>query len=112
MAGTSPAMTKEQDGTEKRLIDLERELKLLATEQGFRLYAERLQIWRLCSHAACRRTRACGDKRRCGTRFAEWAEAIKAARLEQCAYHPEADAFRLDLAQRIERLAQTMRDEA
>jgi hypothetical protein len=45
-------------------------------------------------------------------RLADWAKAVKAARLEQGAYDPEMDAFRLDLAKRLERLVESMRNEA
>jgi hypothetical protein len=89
------------------MIDLERLLEALTTEDGLRLHAERLQIWRLCSHASCRRAGACRDPLRCGTRFAEWAGAVKsAARLEH-GHDPGMDAFRLELVNRLERLAQT-----
>lgn len=89
------------------MIDLERLLKLPATEQGLRRHAERLQLWRLCSHAACLRARACRDPLRCGKRLADWAAAIKAARLEHAVHNPEMDAFRFDLAERLERLARS-----
>jgi hypothetical protein len=85
-------------------------LKLMTTASGARLCAERLQLWRLCSHAACRRGRACKDASGCGHRLAAWVGGIKAAQLGAGPSDPEADAIRLELTERLERLAQTMRD--
>ena len=49
------------------MIDLETELKALTPEDFYRVYAERLQVWRLCGNASCRRARACrGRPRLCG----------------------------------------------
>jgi hypothetical protein len=95
-------------------MDLEAEAKALTPEQSYRLYAERLQVWLLCGNAACRRSRACrGDARDCGIRLADWAEAVKeAGQRERAARDPETTALRAELTKRIERLAQTMRDEA
>jgi hypothetical protein len=94
--------------------DLEKELKKLTPEEAFRLYARRLQLWRLCGDAACRRTRTCrGDKRRCAMRLADWAEEVKAAaHRERDARDPATQALRAELSKRVLRLAQTMRDEA
>jgi hypothetical protein len=95
-------------------IDLEAEARTLTPEEAYRLYAVRLQVWLLCGNAACRRSRACrGDARDCGIRLADWAEAVKdAAQRERSARDPETAALRAELTKRIERLAQTMRDEA
>jgi hypothetical protein len=88
-------------------------LKDLAMEDGFRLYAERLQVWRLCSNAACRRPGACrGDALACCRRFAEWAEAVKtAAQRERDARDPAAEMLRSELSLRLRRLAEAMRGE-
>jgi len=96
------------------MIDLETELKTLTPEAGFRLYAERLQVWRLCASAQCRRAQACrGDPFRCCRRCSDWAEAVKsAAILERAARDPAVEAMRSDLAQRVKRLAASMRDES
>jgi hypothetical protein len=82
-------------------------------EDGFRLYAERLQLWRLCDRAACLRARACrGDPHHRCRRFADWAEAVKtAAEHERHANDPAAEALRAELGQRLSRLAGTLRDE-
>ena len=89
------------------MIDLERLLTALTTEDGVRHHAERLELWRLCSHATCRRGRACRDPLSCGPRLADWAGAVKsAARLER-GHDPGMDALRLELVNRLERLAQT-----
>ena len=95
------------------MLDLETELKTLSPEQGFRLYAERLQLWRLCAARACRRAQACrGDKVRCCRRFADWAEAVKSVALaERAANDPAAQALRSELSMRLSRLAASMRDE-
>jgi hypothetical protein len=57
------------------MIELETELQALTPEDGYRLYAQRLQVWRLCGRAACRRARGCDDPPSCCRRFAAWAEA-------------------------------------
>ena len=93
--------------------DLEAELKQLTPEDGYRLYAGRLQVWRLCGNATCRRARACrDDPLHCCRRFADWAEAVKeAGQRERDARDPKAEALRSELGKRILRLAETMRDE-
>jgi hypothetical protein len=82
-------------------------------EGGCRLYAERLQFWRLCDRASCRRARSCrGDPLNCCRRFADWAEAVKdAAQRERDALDPAADSLRSELGRRRFRLAGTLRDE-
>jgi len=82
-------------------------------EDGCRLYAERLQFWRLCGYASCRRARACrGDPLHCCRRFADWAQAVKeAAERERGARDPAAEALRLELGRRLSRLAEAMRNE-
>jgi hypothetical protein len=107
----SGAEQEGKKGTKMRMSDLEAELKLMTTAPGARLCAKRLQLWRLCSHAACRRGRACKDASGCGQRLAAWVGGIKAARLGAGPSDPEADAIRLELTERLERLAQTMREE-
>ena len=74
---------------------------------------QRLQVWRLCGRAACRRARDCGgDPFRCCRRFAAWAEAVKeAAQRERDARDPAAEVLRSELGLRLRRLAETMRDE-
>jgi hypothetical protein len=106
-------MKKERNELQMRTIDLEAEAKTLTPEEAYRLYAVRLQVWLLCGNAACRRTRSCrGDARDCGIRLADWAEAVKeAGQRERADRDPETAALRADLTKRIERLAQTMRDE-
>ena len=93
--------------------DLETELQQLSPEDGFRLYAERLQLWQLCDRVSCRRSRVCcGDPLGCCRRFADWAEAVKAsAQAEHAARDPAAEALRAELGGRLRRLAETMRDE-
>jgi hypothetical protein len=78
------------------------------------LYAERLQVWRLCGNASCRRGRWCrGDPFRCCRRFADWAEAVKvSAKAERDAGDPAAEALRSELGLRLRRLAETVRDES
>jgi hypothetical protein len=78
-----------------------------------RLYAERLQVWRLCGHASCLRARACrGDPLHCCRRFADWAEAVKeAAQRERDARDPAAEALRVELGRKLSRLAEAMRNE-
>ena len=61
------------------MFDMQNLSKAFATRSGFRVYAERYQLWRLCSHAACRRAQACRGQLRCHDRFAAWAEAAKDA---------------------------------
>jgi hypothetical protein len=82
-------------------------------EDGYRLYAERLQVWRLCGNASCRRARSCrGDPLCCCRRFAEWAEAVKdAGQRERDARDPRAEILRSELGRRLVRLADTLRDE-
>ena len=94
------------------MFDMQRLSKAFATKSGFRVYAERYQLWRLCSHAACRRAQACRDQLRCHGRFAAWAEAVNDAVPRGGAFNPEADAFRLELAERLTRLAQIDKDES
>jgi hypothetical protein len=95
------------------MIDLETELKQLSPEDGYRLYAGRLQLWRLCDRTSCRRARVCsGDPFRCCRDFAAWAEAVKAAgQRERHARDPAAEALRSELSRRVRRLAETMQDE-
>jgi hypothetical protein len=85
----------------------------LTPEDGFRLCAERLQFWRLCANAACRRARECrGDPQLCCRRFADWAEEVKAAaQQDRNARDPEAGGLRAELGRRILRLAETLRSE-
>ncbi len=90
------------------MIDLERLLTALTTEEGVRHHAERLQMWRLCAYASCRRARVCRDPRRCGPLLVDWAGAIKSAARLEPDHDPGMEAFRLDLANRLERLAQTL----
>jgi len=79
MAGTSPAMTRKE--RTDAMIDLETELQALTPEDGCRLYAQRLQLWRLCERVSCRRAGACGgDPLGCCRRFADWAEARSSKR--------------------------------
>ena len=95
MAGQSPAMTKEGNG----VIEVETNLNDPRPEDGYRLYAQGLQVWRLCDHASCRR-------------FADWAEAVKdTAQRERDARDPKSEALRSELGQRLFRLAETLRDE-
>ena len=95
------------------MIELESELKALTAEDGYRLYAQRLQVWRFCSSAACRRAHGCGDPASCCRRFADWAEAVKAAaQRERAANDPAIEALRSELGRRIRRLAEAMRTEA
>ena len=95
------------------MIDVESELKELTPEDFYRVYAERLQVWRLCGNASCRWGRCCrGHPFGCCRRFADWAEAVKAsAKVERDARDPAADALRSELGGRLRRLAETMRDE-
>jgi hypothetical protein len=95
------------------MIDVGTELRTLTPEDGFRLYAGRLQIWRLCANASCRRARSCrGDALACCRRFAEWAEAVKdAGQRERDARDPRAERLRSELGKRLGRLAETLRDE-
>ena len=94
------------------MIALETELQALTPEDGYRLYAQRLQVWRLCGRAACRRARGCGDPPSCCRRFADWAEAVKAsAQRERDANDPAAEALRSELCRRIRRLAEAMGNE-
>jgi hypothetical protein len=86
------------------MFDMQRLSKAFATKSGFRVYAERYQLWRLCSHAACRRAQACRDQLRCHGRFAAWAEAAKDAVQRDPTYNPEAEALRFELAERIRRM--------
>ncbi len=112
MAGTSPAMTKEQERIEA-MIEAKMETPDGTVEDGCRLYAERLQVWRLCRQTSCLRARACrGDPHHCCRRFADWAEAVKAeARRERHANDPAAEALRAELGRRLSRLAMAMRNE-
>jgi hypothetical protein len=96
------------------MIDIESELKTLTPEAGFRLYAKRLQVWRLCGSASCRRSQTCrGDPFRCCRRCSDWADSVKtAAMLERAARDPAVEAMRSDLAKRVKRLAASLRDES
>ena len=87
------------------MFDMRKLSKAFATGSGFRVYAEQFQLWRLCSHAACRRAQACRDQLRCRDRFAAWAEAAEDAIQRDPTFNPEADAIRLELAERIRRLS-------
>ena len=62
----------------EQLFDLEKESKL-PHEERFRLWAGRLQFWRLCSNIKCIRARRCYEARHCGMRFADWAEEVRLA---------------------------------
>ena len=95
------------------MIDVETKLTEPKPEDGYRLYAERLQFWQLCDRASCRRERACrGDPFRCCRRFADWAEAVKAAaQQERAARDPHAEGLRSEFGKRILRLAETLRNE-
>jgi hypothetical protein len=95
------------------MIDLESELKQLTPEDGCRLYAQRLQLWRLCERVSCRRAGACGgDPLSCCRRFADWAEAVKqAAQRDRDTRDPAVEGLRSELSRRLRRLAETMRDE-
>ena len=54
-----------------------------------------------------------GDPFRCGRRFANWAEAVKAsAQRERDERDPAAESLRSELGGRLRRLAETMRDES
>ena len=94
------------------MFDMQRLSKAFATSSGFRVYAERYQLWRLCPHAACRRAQACRDQLRCHGRFAAWAEAAKDAVQRDPTYNPEAEAFRFELAERIRRMARMEEDQS
>ena len=94
------------------MFDMQRLSKAFATRSGFRVYAERYQLWRLCSHAACRRAQACRDQLRCHGRFAAWAEAAKDAVQRDPTYNPEAEALRFELAERIRRMTRMEKDQS
>jgi hypothetical protein len=87
------------------MFDMQKLSKAFASRSGFHVYAEQFQLWRLCSHAACRRAQACRHQRRCRDRFAAWAEAAKDAIERDPTYNPEAEAMRFELAERIRRLS-------
>ena len=95
------------------MIDVETDLTEPKPEDGYRLYAEGLQFWQLCDRASCRRERACrGDLLSCCRRFADWAEAVKAAaQQERDARDPRAEGLRSEFGKRILRLAETLRSE-
>jgi hypothetical protein len=95
------------------MIEAKTEVTHKTMEDSFRLYAEKLQFWRLCRHASCFRARACrGDALLCCRRFAAWAEAVKeAAMRERYARDPATEALRLELGQRLGRLSETLRNE-
>jgi hypothetical protein len=95
------------------MIELETELKALTPEAGCRLYAQRLQLWRLCERVACRRAGSCGgDPLGCCRRFAEWAEAVKASgQRDRDARDPAVEGLRSGWSRRVRRLAETMGDE-
>jgi hypothetical protein len=94
------------------MFDMQRLSKAFATSSGFRVYAERFQLWRLCSHAACRRAQACRDQLRCHGRFAAWAEAAKDAVQRDPTHNPEAEALRFELAERIRRMTRMEEDQS
>jgi hypothetical protein len=83
------------------------------TQESYRLYAERLQLWLLCERVSCRRARACrSDPLDCCRRFADWADAVRtAAQHERDARDPHAEILRSELGTRLSRLAGTLRDE-
>jgi len=87
--------------TETPVADLSRE---------FRLHARRLQFWRLCSNAKCRRARACrGALRHCTQRFVDWAEAVRdCAQREFAARDPETRVLRAELETRLIRLGRSL----
>ena len=95
------------------MIEVESEMTDQTVEHSFRLYAERLQLWRLCRQTSCLRAYACrGDAHHCCRRFADWAEAVKqAAQRERHANDPAAQALRAELGRRLSRLAVAMRNE-
>ncbi len=86
----------------------------LPPHERFRLYARRLQVWRLCYGAACRRARSCrGDPRRCDLRIADWVDEVRmAASRELNARDPERRAQIDDLKERIARLRDSMTEGA
>jgi hypothetical protein len=91
---------------------IEGESKERTLADSYRFHAERLQLWRLCHRAACRRARSCPVPLDCGRRFAEWAEAVQTAgQRERDARDPEAEILRSELSRRLNRLAGTLRDE-
>jgi hypothetical protein len=94
------------------MFDMQRLSKAFASRSGFHVYAERFQLWRLCSHAACRRAQACRDQLRCHGRFAAWAEAAKDAVQRDPTYNPEAEALRFELAERIRRMTRMEEDQS
>ena len=83
-------------------------------EEGLRLYAGQLQLWRLCCNAACRRAHTCrGDPQRCATRFADWADAVKKA--AQRAFNsrdPDTQSLIAALKEKIGRGGQAITDQA
>jgi hypothetical protein len=94
------------------IIEIEAEVTEQTVADSFRLYAQRLQVWRLCDHASCRRARTCRDALSCCRRFADWAEEVKdAGQRDRDARDPETDALRSELGRRLIRLAETLRDE-
>jgi len=94
------------------MIHLETVAKLLASETGFRVTAERFELWRLCSRAGCRRGRACRDWRQCGARFAAWAKAVQDVTRRQSSGDLEAEAMRAELLERLTRMNQPEEGEA
>jgi hypothetical protein len=86
----------------------------LPLEEGLRLYAGRLQLWRLCCNAACRRAHSCrGDPQRCGTRFADWGDTVKkAAQEEYNSRDPHTQFLIAALKEKIVRLGQAITDQA
>ena len=94
------------------MFDMQRLAKAFATKSGFHVYAERFQLWRLCSHAACRRAQACRDQLRCHGRFAAWAEAARDAVQRDRGFDPEADAMRFELTERIMRMVERQEDQS
>jgi hypothetical protein len=94
------------------MSEVDTEVTEQTVAEGCRLYAQRLQVWRLCGHAACRRARTCRDALSCCRRFAAWAEEVKdAGQRDRDARDPEIEALRSDLGRRLVRLAETLRDE-
>jgi hypothetical protein len=94
------------------MIEVETEVTETTVAESFRLYAQRLQVWRLCGHASCRRARTCRDALSCCRRFAAWAEEVKEAAQRDCDVRdPETEGLRSELGRRLLRLAETLRDE-
>lgn len=82
-------------------------------QEDLRPHAKRLQFWRLCCNASCRRARSCrGNLRLCGARFADWAEAVRETALRELnESDPARQASIADLKEKIVRLGRTMTDQ-